>query len=313
MIYEYAVEPALVAEWARDRREFRYFYEQFGLGTPRIMSEFPLLKKWRKLFREACVGITDLDQQRLTILYERLTERVVRRESSPYDGTVSWLDNATNANAQYEFQAILTRENASNHPKALSPEMLDHHSLWKVDKHKQSCCPRRSENMATLLCGLLANSSEIHFIDPYFNPGNQKNRKPLAAFLDILTRHRKTSNYPSIIVHADDHLGSATFRMEARSLAAIIPSGMHIQFKQWSQRAIGLKFHERFVLTDIGGVKVGPGLDIDNCRDGENFEAMLLERNFYEQQWNDYIQHPAFDPVQEEPITVTGTKQPGSR
>jgi len=306
MIFEYAIEPALVAEWATDRREFHYFYEQFGIGTPRIMSEFPSLKKWRKQFKEACAGITDLDQQRLICLYERLTEKVIRRESQSYDGTMSWLGNAATAHVQHEFQAILTRENPSNHPKTLTPEKLDQHPLWKVDQHEQSCCPRRSESMATLLGGLLVNSTEIHFIDPHFGPENARHRRPLSAFLTLVACHRKTAGHPSIVIHTSDKAESAFFRNQAQGLATIIPHGMPVRFKRWRERANGLKLHERYVLTDIGGVKVGPGLD--DGLEGENFEAMLLKRNFYERQWSDYILSPGFDPVQEEPITVTGTK-----
>jgi hypothetical protein len=36
MIYEYAIEPELVVAWGKDRADYRYFYEQFGLGTPYI-------------------------------------------------------------------------------------------------------------------------------------------------------------------------------------------------------------------------------------------------------------------------------------
>ena len=43
-----------------------------------------------------------------------------------------------------------------------------------------------------------------------------------------------------------------------------------------------MKLHERFILTDIGGVKVGPGLD--DGRESENFEVILLKRNLYEKQ-----------------------------
>lgn len=46
MLYEYAIEPELVATWS-DRKVGRYFADKFGLGSPRIVSRYP--KRWKKL------------------------------------------------------------------------------------------------------------------------------------------------------------------------------------------------------------------------------------------------------------------------
>ena len=32
MVYEYAVEPEVVATWGKSREDFRYFKDKFGLG-----------------------------------------------------------------------------------------------------------------------------------------------------------------------------------------------------------------------------------------------------------------------------------------
>ena len=75
------------------------------------------------------------------------------------------------------------------------------------------------------------------------------------------------------------------------------------QTKKIDTRSGGMKLHERFILTDIGGVKVGPGLD--DGRDSEDFEVMLLKRNMYEKQWDDYVERPSFD-LAEDPIIIAG-------
>jgi len=51
MINEYAIEPALAVAWAKNQSEFEYYYEKFGLGRSKIMSEFPKFKNWRKQFK----------------------------------------------------------------------------------------------------------------------------------------------------------------------------------------------------------------------------------------------------------------------
>ena len=53
MIHEYAVEPEFAASWGT-LAEARYFREQFGLGTPRLISRFP--KRWRQMVYDAYAG-----------------------------------------------------------------------------------------------------------------------------------------------------------------------------------------------------------------------------------------------------------------
>ena len=41
MIYEYALEPAVLTSWASNDRDYAEFLREYGLGTPRIVSSFP--------------------------------------------------------------------------------------------------------------------------------------------------------------------------------------------------------------------------------------------------------------------------------
>ncbi len=81
MIYECAPEPELVASW-HDRLHFRFFVEQFGLGTGRVVSRYP--KKWRKLVWDALpaalyAAAGEIERKRVKELLVRLTEPEVRR------------------------------------------------------------------------------------------------------------------------------------------------------------------------------------------------------------------------------------------
>jgi len=309
MIYEYAIEPELVVAWGKDRADYRYFYEQFGLGTPRMMGEFPKFKNWRKQFKRAVVGADETNElPRITALFNLLKESLVCREGCDYDGTLSWLENSEAENARQEFQAILALTNPRNHTKVLPPTKVEISPLWRIEK--QAYCPRQASEMAQLLAVLLSNCSEVHFIDPYFGPDNAKWRRPLKAFLDVIASNRTCRpEIKNIVYHTsgeEDKADFAYFRQICEDqLRPRIPAGIRLVLQRWRQRGGGEKLHERFVLTDLGGVKVGPGLD--DGSQGENFEAMLLERNLYEKQWNDYVDKPAFDRA-EDPIEIVGTK-----
>ncbi len=104
----------------------------------------------------------------------------------------------------------------------------------------------------------------------------------------------------------EDNKSSETlFRQECeQKLPNFIPDGLQLELKRWKKRSGGEKLHNRYILTDIGGVKVDPGLD--EGEEGESFEVILLERATYEKQWDDYVRCPAFD-LSGQAVTVMGT------
>jgi hypothetical protein len=63
----------------------------------------------------------------------------------------------------------------------------------------------------------------------------------------------------------------------------------------------GKELHERYLLTDIGCIKVGPGLDEGEA--GEEFELVRLGQDLYRDVWTDYAsEQPSYDCVKEIPI-----------
>lgn len=306
MIYEYAIEPELVVAWGKDRADYRYFYEQFGLGTSRIMAEFPKFKNWRRQFKQAAAGADETKElPRITAIFNLLQERLIRRDGCNYDGAMPWLKNAEVENERQEFQAILARTNSAVHEKVLVSGNIETSPLWQVEK--QAYCPRKPLDMARLLTPILSNCSEIHFIDPNFGPENARHRRPLEAFLAVIVENRQCRpDIERIVVNTSAKADRSFLKQTCENeLQARIPMGIRITLQRWKERGGGEKLHNRYILTDIGGVKVDPGLDDGN--QGENFEVVLLERNLYMKQWDDYVANPAFDRA-EDPIEIVGTK-----
>ena len=303
MIYEYAIEPALAVAWGKQQNEFEYYYEKFGLGQPKIMSEFPKFKNWRKQFKQAAAGAQDFEIQRITALFSLLIERRVHRDGFSYDGTVSWLENAEMENDRCPFHAVLSSENPRKHKRVLSHLLVKNHILWKTEE--QDYCPRISHNMAQLVSPILSNCLELYFIDPHFGPENPRHRRPLEAFLNEVAVNRFGKFLPkSIEIHTSNKANSVFFKDTCQEkLPKLIPSGYRVRLKRWVERPGGEKFHQRFILTDIGGVEVDPGLDDGN--EGESFKVMLLKRKMFEKHWSDHIAAPAFD-LAEDPVEIVG-------
>ncbi len=260
MIHEYAIEPALAVAWATHRNEFEYYYEKFGLGQPKIMSEFPKFKNWRKQFKRAAAGAQDFELQRITAFFSLLTEKRIHRDGFSYDGTISWLENAETENERCQFQAILASENPRQYGNVLTQGAIKTHPLWKINE--QDFCPRIAQKMAQLVSAMLSNCLEVHFIDPHFGPENTRHLRPLKAFLKEMADNRRGRPQGCIEIHTSDKADADFFKDHCQEkLPNIVPSGYRVKLKRWIQRPGGVKLHERFILTNIGGVKVGPGLD----------------------------------------------------
>ena len=57
--------------------------------------------------------------------------------------------------------------------------------------------------------------------------------------------------------------------------------------------------HDRYLITDIGGVDFSTGLDEGS--EGKTQKISLLRLNTYETVWKDYLsEHPAFDLAEDE-------------
>ena len=67
------------------------------------------------------------------------------------------------------------------------------------------------------------------------------------------------------------------------------------------------KLHNRYILTELGGVSLGVGLD--EGQDGATDDLVLLDRGVYYERWKQYASDPpAFD-LLEEAVEVTGAKR----
>ena len=63
MIYEYAVDPALLC----DKERFRYLVENFGVHKGRLISRYP--KRWKRLVYK---GVAELSEMQRKWIEERL-------------------------------------------------------------------------------------------------------------------------------------------------------------------------------------------------------------------------------------------------
>jgi len=81
-----------------------------------------------------------------------------------------------------------------------------------------------------------------------------------------------------IEIHMASHPATVDFLRD--SFQKIIPEGLQVTLYQWQEKSDGQKLHNRYILTDLGGVSFHHGLDTG--RDGETDDISRLASKQYE-------------------------------
>ena len=191
MIYEFALDPELVARW-HDPREWAIFREGFAPETGRVGSAYPRKPKWRKAvvkaFHDSMPAATEDSQsrRRLDGLLDKLVERLVERESS-HPELANWLDRAVAEHRERPFHGILSLEAAKSVPEVITPDMLFSEpppSAWTVPPSPAP--PRTAQGLAQAVAPFLTRCREAVFVDPWFDPSPMSGQRYLESLQAML-------------------------------------------------------------------------------------------------------------------------------
>jgi len=303
VIHAFALEPELVATWG-ERAEFRFICDKFGLGTPRMLLELPKFSAWKKAVYEAAqkLGLPDTDMTRVAELLSMFGEHKHRRADTIYDGLLSWLENAEREYGRRAFAGILAIANPRSHEAVLVSEQLSAQSArWAC---AVGASPQRTPaGLAAEFAPMLTHCYQLHLIDPHFGPENRRHSDVLSAFMNVLVQG---GGAPRVIrVHCAKKSEIQFFQDSAKKMAPRLPVDVTIEFVRWRERQSGERLHNRYILTDVGGVSLGIGLDAGGP--GETDDLSLLTRDQYALRWEQYVLEKGFDCV-DRPANVVGTR-----
>lgn len=300
MIYEYALEPELVASWY-DRILCRFFIEQFGFGTGRVVSRYP--KKWRKLVWRAfdaafAATAGDIKRKRIEELLTRLSEPQVSRPGYVWDDAHGWLENAKMENERSPFHVILSRNILRSQPNVLyMDDILDNigdpPETWSAPA--SIIVQRTAASMADAIRPMLRCAKQIVFVDPYFRANQQKYRNPLNLFFQSIRNEPPPDLLELHTAHSCNAPDWDFFKNECKTyLPALLPSGLTLIVRRLIDRDGGERQHNRYILTDIGGIQFGVGLD--EGAPGSTDDVTRLDADSYRRRMEDYTgASPAFD------------------
>ncbi len=204
------------------------------------------------------------------------------------------------------FHAIVARSNPRKDPCVIVSDLLESSPLWNLAR---TVFPsRRAEDMAAAVQGLLASATLIYFVDPYFRAHRPNWRRPIDEFLRCIRENVRTVPGRVVLFCSADierAPSNSHFAQECKAhLSQEIPAGARLLIQRLTQKSGGEKLHDRFILTDCGGVDFGAGLAEGN--EGETVIISLLDKGGYAKLFADYCgPRMAFDRAGN-PVEVVG-------
>lgn len=275
MFKEIAVDPAAVSTSYRD---FSYIIEKFGISEGRLIAAFP--SKWKKFVYDAAqtrlrgtIELTKLEHR-----LRDLPSEVFMSRGRPGEGcTQNWLHAAVQEHRRVPFEAIIASERIDEAGVILATELDGEHPC--LQPNRQWHVPRQAVDMADCCGPLLASGRHIKLVDPHFDAGTPRFRRP---FLELLKRVKTGSR---VDVFRGDSVDSDYIIERVRqTLLGRKPEGIEVRLFLRPQA----QMHNRFVLCETGGLCFQIGLDDQDGSDRTDDLVTLLERGPWRTEWDIY-------------------------
>jgi len=276
MIKEFAVEPEAIVNSYRD---FSYVVEKFGVCEGRVISRFP--KTWKRLVYEAAQERHQgkVEGKRIEERLRRLPDEVLVAMSRPA-GNGEWIAVAIAEHQRQPFDYLLTN-GPQGIAEAVPVENLDgEHPCLQITR--EISIPREAEAMASACAFLLKTAKVIKIIDPHLDFSKSRFREPFKAFM----KHVRAGTQIEIYRGIDDGGPAREFlRQNAEQfLPNALPAGVNARIRLLPAGPI----HNRFLLTDLGGIKFGVGLDAAGPNTAPEDELSLMVPDVWQARWCQY-------------------------
>lgn len=256
MIYEFAISPTLCIDY----RDLRFFLQSFGYGEGRLFSDIPR-KKWMRMARQEIKASDNgqVEKKRLTAAVEKLSRKALYcRNTVPELGDEPWLYHALAAHADRPFKAILTGGYEGEDACVLSCNQdFTSDTKWKIPL--DAAVERTSEKMIQAIHPMLDCAREVVLIDRNFDPDKYRWRRFLIKLTELLSRRTFSPSIRKIDFHFGDRISIHQLQVLcANHITTKMPADMKVNCFVWPRSEL----HDRYVLTDVGGIRFGIGLDI---------------------------------------------------
>lgn len=276
MFKEIAIEPSAVASSYRD---FAYIIEKFGIPEGRLIAAFP--SKWKRFVYQAAQmrlrGTIDLS--RIEVRLGALQDETFYWRGRPGDGCAEdWLGAAIAEHARDPFDAIIAATRAEDSAVVAASDLDGQHPC--LHPNRQWHIDRDAEVMAACCAPLLSRVQHVKLVDPYFDLSQARFRRPFTALL----QHVQSGT--EVEVFRGDNFGEDFAQQSLRKLLDTVkPNGVKVAMFFLPQKGM----HNRFVLTEAGGLVFKTGLDDKDDGELTTDLVTVLERDVWAVEWARFI------------------------
>lgn len=256
MIKIFTLDPSSI----RSIEDIYELLSHFGIEKYRLLWRFP--GKWNTLLRENLKSkFKSRERKRAYLLLEKLSdfiieipENIVKDEDSIT--LESWILKADELYSMHKHNGIISNKNPNSKPYIKS---IDELKSW--EEFNTSDCSRVkrvSAEMANCAAPLLYGARQIHFVDPYFQLLGDKHIRPLEEFIKLVFSDLRNQNNVELYYHTGDSVQGENIELKLKPIFEnLLPANTTIKIVRWPDDSL----HNRFILTDIGGISFGIGLD----------------------------------------------------
>lgn len=273
MLYEYAVDPSLLS----DIHNCRTIFDNFRPERGKLIADVP--RKWQREAFQAVNGIPATQCRpvmRKTLkknLERLLKDALCANRHMPYwdRSKQTWLEHVLASQGCHSYAAVISAYKTQQPvPTYALPELfLNAPDCWNASS--QASVARNAKAIVDALMPLFRISREFTLIDMHLYPGSKRYRVVIAEILRRTTEFNFGRGANKITLHVSDHRRDMQSSLEQHHFNDM-PAGLTLDCFAWPKSIE----HDRFALTDLGGVQLGQGFDECLSPDGPNDVLMSL-------------------------------------
>lgn len=281
MFHTYAVEPRALTRW----EDARWLLSELHPSKGRFILDLPR-KKWKRQVYEALpAGLSVINKLRMTELIKKVDKRSMVPSKYEYDKSLCWRNNAMREFFNGTVKAVIVDEadSATENSQLCVRSMSADSPLWKCGTG--AFIPRSANDYANSIGHILADASQIIFIDPYLRFSRASTMRVVEELL-ICARPTYQRDAPSRVCFVTNDKYDLRDRDRGlRIFSDAIRNSFDFLLYRISE-ASSARFHNRYILTNRWGVQLGDSIDEGARKDEDRIS--ILDEHSYHKLWKEY-------------------------
>lgn len=237
-------------------------------------------------------------RKKMEILLRHLLQIGTRRNGRLGDrGT--WLSAVMQEHSEFPFGGILVRTTDVENSYVIGAEGLAERECLTWNPPAPPIL-RQPKDLAMAMAPLLRSATQIRFVDPYFDSDLPEYFEPMKEYLSA-AQQRRTLGELQIQIHFSVRneqfqgkpvrdVDIARQRLDAcvRNLTPLLRANVKLNAFAWGEATSGLRMHNRYLLSEVGGIAIGTGLDQSQHGSRQTDDLTIMSKEQLEARWAEF-------------------------